>query len=307
MTPNDDKPPRVPAAEPVDHTDRPAPEALPNPAGKSGSPIATGPGSDTITPAPGGDSDRYLLSGPNPRFTEIVLIFRAFWDFLRGIRVLHFVGPCVVIFGSARFGEDHPYYAIARDLGRRVSRLGFTVLTGGGPGLMEAANRGARDVGGRSVGCNIELPLEQAPNLYLDRWVTCHYFFVRKVLLFKYSYAFIALPGGLGTLDELCEALTLIQTGKIRSFPVVLIGTSYWRPFMDLLQEMLVEGAISESDLSLLIVTDDLDEAISHLEHHAVSAFGLKRVPFDRPRWWLGEAGLPFRTQRAEPKPQRPE
>jgi uncharacterized protein (TIGR00730 family) len=307
MTPTDDKPPGVPAAEPVNHTDRPAPEALPNPAGKSGSAIATGPGSDTTKAAPAGNSDRYLLAGPNTRFTEALLIFRAFRDFLRGFRVLHFVGPCVVVFGSARFGEDHPYYAIARDLGRRVSRLGFTVLTGGGPGLMEAANRGARDVGGRSVGCNIELPLEQAPNPYLDRWVTCHYFFVRKVLLFKYSYAFIALPGGLGTLDELCEALTLIQTGKIRSFPVVLIGTSYWQPFIDLLEEMLVEGAISESDLSLLKVTDDLNEAISHLEHHAVSAFGLKRVPFDRPRWWLGEVGLPFRNHKAEPKVQRPE
>ena len=299
--------PRVPAAEPVDHTDRPAPEALPNPAGKSGSPIATGPGSDTTQPAPAGNSDRYLLSGPNPRFTEAILVFRAFRDFLRGFRILHFVGPCVVIFGSARFPEEHPYYGIAREVGRRVSRLGFTVLTGGGPGLMEAANRGARDVGGRSVGCNIELPLEQAPNPYLDRWVTCHYFFVRKVLLFKYSYAFIALPGGLGTLDELCEALTLIQTGKIRGFPVVLIGTKYWQPFVDLLHEMLAEGAISEADLRLLKVTDDLDAAISHLEHHAVSAFGLKRVPFDRPRWWLGEVGLPFRNPRAEPKPQRPE
>jgi uncharacterized protein (TIGR00730 family) len=307
MTPIDDKPPRVPAAEPVDHTDRTLPEALPNPAGKSGSPIATGLGPDTSRMAPVTNSDRYLLSGPNPRFTEVVLVLRAFRDFLRGFRLLHFVGPCVVIFGSARFGEDHPYYAIARDVGRRVSRLGFTVLTGGGPGLMEAANRGARDVGGRSVGCNIDLPLEQAPNPYLDRWVTCHYFFVRKVLLFKYAYAFIALPGGLGTLDELCEALTLIQTGKIRSFPVVLIGTAYWKPFIDLLQEMLVEGAIDESDLSLLKVTDDLDEAIAHLEHHAVSAFGLKRVPFDRPRWWLGETALPFRNHRAEPKTERPE
>ena len=307
MNPKNDELPRSPAAEPVDHTDRPAQEALPNPAGKSGSPIASGPGSDTTTSAPAGNSDRYLLAGPNPRFTEIILILRAFRDFIRGFRVLHFVGPCVVIFGSARFGEDHPYYATARELGRRVSRLGFTVLTGGGPGLMEAANRGARDVGGRSVGCNIELPLEQAPNPYLDRWVNCHYFFVRKVLLFKYSYAFIALPGGLGTLDELCEALTLIQTGKIRGFPVVLIGTKYWQPFMDLLNEMLAEGAISEPDLALLKVTDDLDEAISHLDHNAVSAFGLKRVPFDRPRWWLGEAGLPFKNPRSEPKPQRPD
>jgi hypothetical protein len=300
-----DVPPRDPAAEPVDHTDRPPPEALPNPAGKAGSPIATGPGSDTTTPAPAGTSDRFLLAGPHTRFTEAVLILRAFRDFIRGFRVLHFVGPCVVIFGSARFGEDHPYYAIARDLGRRVSRLGFTVLTGGGPGLMEAANRGARDIGGRSVGCNIELPLEQAPNAYLDRWVTCHYFFVRKVLLFKYSYAFIALPGGLGTLDELCEALTLIQTGKIRGFPVVLIGTKYWQPFIDLLNEMLSEGAVSEADLSLLKVTDDLDEAIVHLERNAVSAFGLRRIPWQEPKWWLGEDGLAFRGQRAEGRGQR--
>ena len=115
---------------------------------------------------------------------------------MRGFRALHFVGPCVTIFGSARFQESHPYYQLARDVGRRVSQLGFTVMTGGGPGLMEAANRGARDAGGLSVGCNIQLPHEQDPNPYLDRWVTCHYFFVRKVLLFKYSYAFVALPGG---------------------------------------------------------------------------------------------------------------
>ena len=298
--------PGEPAAEPIDHTDRPVPEALPNPAGKAGSPIASGPGSDTERPAPPGNADRFLLAGPHARFTEALLVFRALRDFLRGFRVLHFVGPCVVIFGSARFGEGHPYYGIARDLGRRVSRLGFTVLTGGGPGLMEAANRGARDVGGRSVGCNTELPMEQAPNPCLDRWVTCHYFFVRKVLLFKYSYAFVALPGGLGTLDELCEALTLIQTGKIRGFPVVLIGTKYWQPFVDLIREMITEGAVSTTDLELLKVTDDLDEAIAHLETNAVSAFGLRRIPIQRPKWWLGEVGLSFKGPR-DPKPSRPE
>lgn len=244
-------------------------------------------------PAPPGNSDVVLLSGANTRFTEARLVFRALRDFIRGFRVLHFVGPCVVIFGSARFGEAHPYYAVARDMGRRVSRLGFTVLTGGGPGLMEAANRGARDVGGRSIGCNIELPMEQIPNAYLDRWISCHYFFVRKVLLFKYSYAFVALPGGLGTLDELCEALTLIQTGKIREFPVVLIGVSYWQPFLDLLHGMSHQGAMSHSDLNLLKLTDDLDEAIAHLEQHAVAQFGLRRRPLERPRWWLGEFGVP--------------
>ena len=276
--------------DPVDRAPLP-PGGLPNPAGKPPS-ERTGPGSDTSTPAPAGASDRVLLEGPHSRVHEALIVFRAVRDFIRGFRVLHFVGPCVTIFGSARFHETHPYYEVARETGRRVSRLGFTVMTGGGPGLMEAANRGARDVGGRSVGCNIELPMEQDPNPYLDRWVNCHYFFVRKVLLFKYSYAFIALPGGLGTLDELCEALTLIQTGKIRNFPVLLIGTEYWKPFVDLLREMLSEGAVGATDLDLLLVTDDLDEAMRHLEANAVTAFGLRRVPWRAPRWWLGEHGL---------------
>ena len=133
-------------------------------------------------------------------------------------------GPCVTVFGSARFPPGHQYYELGREVGGALAGLGFTVMTGGGPGVMEAANRGAQEAGGRSVGCNVTLPHEQFPNKYLDRYVTCHYFFVRKVLLFKYSYAFVVLPGGLGTLDELTEALTLIQTGKILQFPVVLMG-----------------------------------------------------------------------------------
>jgi uncharacterized protein (TIGR00730 family) len=285
-------------------------EALPNPAGKDPV-IGTGPGSDTSEPAPAGHSDAFMLAGPRSRGTEFVLLLRAMRDFLRGFRVLHFVGPCVTIFGSARFGEKHPYYAVAREVGRRTSALGFTVMTGGGPGLMEAANRGARDFGGRSVGCNIELPMEQEPNPYLDRWVNCHYFFVRKVLLFKYSYAFIALPGGLGTLDELAEALTLIQTGKIRNYPVVLIGMDYWKPFVDLLKEMLEDGAISPKDLDLLLVTDDIDAAMAHLEQNAVGAFGLRRVPRRDPKWWLGERGLrvdtPAPSPAAQPEPHRAE
>ena len=135
-------------------------------------------------------------------------------------------------------------------------------------------------------------PDEQAPNAYLDRWISCHDLFVRKVLLFRYSYAFIALPGGLGTLDELCEALTLIQTGKIRNFPVVLIGTEYWKPFMRLLEDMVTSGAVGASDLDLLKLTDNLDEAVAHLEQHAVVAFGLQRIPWRKPKWWLGESGL---------------
>ena len=235
-----------------------------------------------------GAADRFFLEGPHSRLREAQLLWRAVRDFLRGFRVLKYVGPCVTIFGSARFGESHPLYATAREMGRRVGAHGFAVMTGGGPGLMEAANRGARDVGAGSVGCNIELPFEQDPNPYLDRYVTCHYFFVRKVLLFKYSYAFVALPGGLGTLDELCEALTLIQTGKIQNYPVVLIGVEYWQPFMDLLREMVDEGAVSASDLDLLKVTDDLDEAVRHIEVHTVGSFGLRRIRRRR-WWWLGE------------------
>ena len=160
-------------------------------------------------------------------------------------------------------------------------------MTGGGPGLMEAANRGAYEAGGRSVGCNIELPHGAGAEPYLDREVTCHYFFVRKVLLFKYSFAFVGLPGGFGTLDELCEALTLIQTGKIQNYPVVLIGTEYWAPFMAMLHEMVERNAVSAADLDLLKLTDDLDEAIRHIEVHTIGSFGLQRI--SRAHWWLGE------------------
>jgi uncharacterized protein (TIGR00730 family) len=295
----------------VDPLDQATPllEGLPDPAGGNRE-IDAGPVADPSTPVPPGDSDAFMLAGPKSRVEEFLMLARAMRDFLRGFRVLHFVGPCVTIFGSARFHENHPYYAVAREVGRRTSALGFTVMTGGGPGLMEAANRGARDFGGRSVGCNIELPMEQEPNPYLDVWVNCHYFFVRKVLLFKYSYAFIALPGGLGTLDELCEALTLIQTGKIRNYPVILVGIDYWKPFVDLLKEMLDEGAIGPKDLDLLLVTDDIDAAMAHLELNAVTAFGLRRVPRREPKWWLGERGLrDLTTPRVgtNPEPRPPE
>ena len=162
-------------------------------------------------------------------------------------------------------------------------------MTGGGAGLMEAANRGAREAGGRSVGCNVELPFEQGPNRYLDRWVTCRYFLVRKVLLFKYSYAFVALPGGFGTLDELSEALTLVQTGKVDHFPIVLIGIDYWRPFQELLDRMAIAGTISPGDRRLVLVTDDLEEAARHIRVNAIDRFGLRRVY--RPSPLLGEPG----------------
>jgi uncharacterized protein (TIGR00730 family) len=236
-----------------------------------------------------GQSDKVLLQGPHSRRKELWLVLRAVHDFIRGFRTLHFVGPCVTVFGSARFREDHPYYAMAREVGRRLSGMGFTVMTGGGPGLMEAANRGARDVGGRSVGCNIALPAEQAPNAYLDRSVTCRHFFVRKALLFKYSYAFVALPGGIGTMDELFEALTLIQTRKIEHFPVVLLGSAYWQSLRSFLHGMVAAGTIDAADLELALVTDDLDEAIRHLERHAIEHFGLRRRREPKPWAWLGE------------------
>jgi hypothetical protein len=223
--------------------------------------------------------DRVLLEGPHSRLRELRLLLKVTVDFINGFRTLHFCGPCVTVFGSARILEGHPYYRLGIRMGRSLARLGFTVMTGGGPGLMEAANRGAREAGGRSVGVNIVLPFEQAPNRYCDRIVTCRYFFVRKVLLFKYSYAFVALPGGLGTLDELNEALTLIQTKKILHYPVVLMGSTYWRGYLALLEDMVKAGTINASDLKLFLVTDDLNEAIEHIRKHAIEEFKLMRKP----------------------------
>ena len=236
---------------------------------------------------PGPREDVALLQGPHSRTRELLLLLQATADFLHGFRVLHFVGPCVTVFGSARFADGHPYYALAREVGGRLARVGFTVMTGGGPGLMEAANRGAREAGGGSVGCNIALPQEQQPNAYMDRSVTCRHFFVRKVLLFKYSYGFVALPGGVGTIDELFEALTLIQTRKIARFPIVLMGCDYWKPLTGLLERMAAAGALDRSDLDLVFATDSVDAAIAHLERNAVDRFAL-RAP--APSRWLGES-----------------
>ena len=198
-------------------------------------------------------------------------------EMIRGFRRLHFVGPCVTVFGSARVGEGDTEYELAREVGAALSRIGFTVMTGGGPGVMEAANRGAKEAGGHSVGCNIELPHEQMPNPYLDISVDFSYFFVRKMMLVKYSYAFVVMPGGFGTVDELFEALTLIQTGKVSNFPVVLMGTEFWGPLLQQLDEMAENGLISPGDLDLLLVTDDVDEAIHHITENSVERFRLYR------------------------------
>ncbi len=246
-------------------------------------------------PAP--TSEIPFLEGPGARGSELLRALRISAEFVRGFRTLHFVGPCVTVFGSARFGEEHLSYQLAREMGRRIARAGFTVMTGGGPGIMEAANRGARDVGGRSIGCNIELPREQEPNPYLDRFLTFRYFFVRKVMLVKYSYAFVVLPGGFGTLDELFEAATLIQTGKIRDFPVILMDTEFWRPLRDLLESMRARGTIDSADLARLTFTDSPDEAMQRIDAMAVRRFGLRVAPRRR-RWWLGESALDESTPR---------
>ena len=231
-----------------------------------------------------------FLEGPGPRGVELLRLLRISWEFFCGFRALHFVGPCATVFGSARFGEDHRYYTMARSVGHELAKVGFTVMTGGGPGVMEAANRGARDAGGRSIGVNIDLPFEQKPNAYLDKIVTFRYFFVRKVMLVKYSYAFIALPGGFGTMDEIFETATLIQTAKIRNFPLVVMGRDYWQPLFDFVQGTMVkEKTIHAADIDRVFVTDSPEEAARHVRDVAIKRFGLQYSAPVRPRWWLGE------------------
>lgn len=232
--------------------------------------------------------DRRLLEGPRSRTAELLRLLRILREFVRGFRALHFVGPCVSVFGSARFGETHRYYQLGREVGALIARLGFTTLTGGGPGIMEAANRGAREAGGASIGCNIILPTEQAPNPYVDRTTTFRYFFVRKVMLVKYSQAFVILPGGFGTMDEAFEAATLIQTRKIFDFPLVFMGIDYWQPLFDFLRgEMTEESTIDQKDFDRLLLTDSLDVLHEALLQCPFKVFERTRLP--KRRWWLAE------------------
>ncbi|VTR94717.1 Uncharacterized protein OS=Candidatus Entotheonella sp. TSY2 GN=ETSY2_24680 PE=4 SV=1: Lysine_decarbox [Gemmata massiliana] len=230
-----------------------------------------------------------FLQGPQARKFEFWQAVKIFRELVYGFRKLHFVGPCVTVFGSARFDEHHRYYGMAREVGKYLAESGFTVMTGGGPGIMEAANRGARDVGGRSLGCNIVLPMEQKPNPYVDSWIDFEYFFVRKLMLVKYSYAFVVMPGGFGTLDELFEVATLIQTGKLEQFPVALMGVDYWRPLLDQLRLMVNENTINALDLDQLIVSDNPGEVVSGITDTAMKRFGLTYGPNCQPKWWLGE------------------
>ena len=250
------------------------------------------PASSRPWPGPAPNDDSYLLEGPRSRASEFITLLRVLADFLRGFRVLHFVGPCVTVFGSARTRESDPHYQLARRMGSAIARLGFTVMTGAGPGIMEAANRGAREAGGCSVGCNIQLPFEQTSNPYLDRSVTLQYFFVRKTLLIKYSYAFVVFPGGAGTIDELFEALTLVQTGKIQRFPIVVMGTDYWREMIGFIDKMARLGTISPEDVRLIYATDSVEEAIAHIRRETIQPFGLRLVR-RRTFPWLGERGVP--------------
>jgi uncharacterized protein (TIGR00730 family) len=229
-----------------------------------------------------------FLEGPHSRWEEFKFVIKVCWEFIRGFRALHFIGPCVTVFGSARFGEDHTYYQLTRRLSGEIARLGYTILTGGGPGIMEAANRGAKDVGGRSVGCNIVLPFEQKPNPYLDKWLDFNYFFVRKTLLIKYSYVFVIMPGGFGTLDELFEAMTLIQTGKIMDFPVIIFCKDYHKDLIEHIERMKERKTISPDDMDLFLVTDDIDEAVA-LIRNSISKFGLKHERSPHRSKWLFE------------------
>ena len=237
--------------------------------------------------------DRSLLSGANSRLHNLTTLFKVGLDLLRGFRALHFAGPCVTIFGSARTRPGTRYYELAREMGEAIARLGFTVVTGGGPGIMQAGNQGAFEAGGRSIGVNIELPFEQHLNPYVQGSVTMRYFFTRKVVLVKYSYAFVVLPGGAGTMDEMFETMTLIQTGKLREFPIILMGKDYWQPLMDFVYQMAESGTISPDDPELIFFTDDVDEAVAHLQRHAVRQFGLRRKKTPAPIPILGEREIP--------------
>jgi uncharacterized protein (TIGR00730 family) len=234
------------------------------------------------------------LEGPQSRSFEMRFAWNVFKQIITGNRAFYFIGPCITVFGSARFKENHPYYTAAREFGKRIAGIGFTVMTGGGPGIMEAANRGAFEVGGKSVGCNIHLPMEQKPNPYMQKWITFDYFFLRKVMLLKYSYAFIVMPGGFGTLDEMFNTLTLIQTRSLTRFPVVLFGKSFYQPLLEMIQKMISEETIHRMDLDLLLVTDDIDEAMNHIKSYLSNNYEImkKRKPF----WWLFEKKFPSKT-----------
>ena len=240
------------------------------------------PDAERIIPS----KQQIYLEGPKSRGYELRFAFRVFAQFMKGFRTLHFVGSCITVFGSARFQEDHPYYVKAREFGKRIAEMGLTTMTGGGPGIMEAANRGAFESKGYSVGLNIRLPFEQKPNPYVNKSITFEHFFVRKMLLIKYSYAFIIMPGGVGTMDEFFETLTLVQTKTITQFPIVLFGKEFYESLVVMMEQMVEEKTISPEDLKLVLVTDSVDEAIEHISKYI--RLNYKVRPKKR-HWWLLE------------------
>ena len=226
------------------------------------------------------------LDGPKSRTYEFRFACKVFMQFIKGFRTLHFIGPCITVFGSARFKEDNEYYQAARRFGKEIADLGFTTITGGGPGIMEAANRGAFENNGPSVGCNIKLPFEQKANAYVQTTITFDHFFVRKTMLIKYSYAFIIMPGGFGTMDEFFETITLIQTKSLVQFPIVIFGKAYHKKLWDYVQFMAAEGTIAQVDLDLVLITDDIAEAMDHIKTYISKNYKVK--PRKR-LWWLLE------------------
>jgi hypothetical protein len=208
-------------------------------------------------------AEKAFLSGRRRKQADVESAVGIFLEMLRGFELFDVPGPCVTVFGSARLLEGSPYYTLARKIGAGLASAGFTVMTGGGPGLMEAANRGAREAGGFSMGCNITLPHEQTPNAYLDSYVQFEHFFVRKVMLVKYSCAFVIMPGGFGTLDEAFEIAILIQARKLSKFPIVLVGVEFWSPLRQFIRDKMVGmGLINEEDLSIVKITDGVEETI---------------------------------------------
>jgi uncharacterized protein (TIGR00730 family) len=232
---------------------------------------------DALTPLLGEieGAEKLLLAGRRRRGEDLESAVKVFLEFLKGFESLDFEQPCVTVFGSARFPEGHPHYELARALGAHLAEAGYAVMTGGGPGIMEAANRGAREAGGLSLGCNITLPKEQQPNPYLDRFIEFEHFFVRKVMLVKYSNAFVVMPGGFGTLDEAFEVITLMQTGKLEAFPVVAMGGEFWGEMTDFVRGTLVgQGTIDATDLDLIQRIDDVGEAVAHIRSTTATGVG---------------------------------
>ncbi len=223
-------------------------------------------------------SEIHFLSGPQTHFKNTIFVFKVMREFIKGFKAFHRLGPCVTVFGSARFKSDHPYYKKAEEIGAAIAQLGFVVMTGGGPGIMEAANKGARSVGGKSIGCNIILPFEQHANPYVDKSVDIKYFFVRKTLLVKYSYAFVVLPGGFGTLDEFFEALTLIQTKKTKQFPIIIFDKVFHAKLIEYIEFLKTQGTVSPDDDKYFLLTDSVEEMVEDLMTNAIGKYNLTTV-----------------------------